>query len=246
MEQTPRRATRRYLPGRVSTPASLHYERFRLRHSRGTYPVQKIAFREGPHRRVREIRDFIARATAGDEDTLSCVGLNFPRELRSAYRATLVQLIAPWTEWALATVRRQTKDGAADLTPVSLPTEVYALRLGDAAIVGLQGEPFMDIGKQIKSASPFPLTVPCGYANRSYGYIPDEANTGDREYMSAFYRYSRSRPPFRKPGGDVLARVALKLLRRLAGRFDWATLRAALSCSSLFASGPYAAIFTRA
>ena len=37
-----------------------------------------------------------------------------------------------------------------------------------------------------------------------YGYLPDGPNTGDREYMSAFYRYTKFRPPYRKPAGDVL------------------------------------------
>ena len=29
-----------------------------------------------------------------------------------------------------------------------------------------------------KDASPFPLTIPCGYANTSHGYIPDGPGTG--------------------------------------------------------------------
>ncbi len=34
--------------------------------------------------------------------------------------------------------------------------------------------------------------------------------------MSANYRYSRFRPPYAKPGGDVIAIQALETLRRFA------------------------------
>lgn len=42
---------------------------------------------------IDEMRDFIRRAKAGDEDTLGCVGLNFPLALSPQYRAALVELI---------------------------------------------------------------------------------------------------------------------------------------------------------
>jgi hypothetical protein len=46
--------------------------------------------------------------------------------------------------------------------------------------------------------------------------VPDAPNTGDREYQSAFYRYTRFCPPFRKPAGDRLATAAVRMLKRLA------------------------------
>ena len=95
---------------------------------------------------------------------------------------------------------------------------VAALRIGDVGIVGLPCEPFLGIGRQIKAASPLPLAAPCGYMNETYGYVPDGPNAGDREYMSAFYRYTRFWPPYRKPAGDALARCAIRLLGRLARR----------------------------
>ena len=48
--------------------------------------------------------------------------------------------------------------------------------------------------------------------NASHGYITDGANTGDREYMSAFYRYTKFRPPLEKPAGDVIADRAVEIL----------------------------------
>ena len=49
-----------------------------------------------------------------------------------------------------------------------------------------------------------------------YGYITDGPNTGDREYMSSFYRYTKYRPPLAKPAGDVLAQRAVEILDRFA------------------------------
>jgi len=61
-----------------------------------------------------------------------------------------------------------------------------------------------------------PLAIPCGYVNASHGYLTDGPNTGDREYMSAHYRYTKFRPPFKKPAGDVIADKAIEILNRFA------------------------------
>lgn len=159
-----------------------------------------------------EMENFVRRAKSGDEDTLSCVGLNFPRALTPAYRARLVELIMPWNQWALECHSA----GTANDLPRSLPLDVHLLRVGDIAIVGLPTEPFQNIGRHLRRVSPCPLTIPCGYVNSAtgfIGYIPDSLNVGDREYMSAFYRYTRYLPPFRKPAGDVLVEKALELIK---------------------------------
>ena len=51
---------------------------------------------------IAEMEDFIKRAAGGDENTLLCVGQNFPRELTPAYRGKLIEMILPWNNWALA------------------------------------------------------------------------------------------------------------------------------------------------
>ncbi len=161
---------------------------------------------------LREMEDFARRAAAGDEDTLSCVGLNFPRALTPAYRGRLVELVMPWNRWALDLHKR----GQAHTAMKSFGVDTYVLRLGDVAVVGMSCEPFTGIGRLMRKLSPLPLTIPCGYANMAagyVGYITDSANTGDREYMSAFYRYTRYVPPFRKPAGDVMAHKAAELIR---------------------------------
>lgn len=170
-------------------------------------------------RELAEIDAFVARALSGDGDTLSCLGLNFPRDLSPRFRAGLVNQIRPWTEWAL----EQHRSGAVADLPRTMSLELWVLRVGDVGIVGMPCEPFQGIGRQIRASSPLPLTIPCGYANYSVGYITDGPNTGDREYMSSFYRYSATtrsysspRPPLAKPGGDVIAHEAVKLLEKMA------------------------------
>jgi len=175
-------------------------------------PLAPLPPKENLLAEISEMEDFIRRASAGDENTLSCVGLNFPRELTPAYRGKLVEAILPWSRWALEL--RET--GRADTAAKYLEMELYVIRLGDVGIVGLPCEPFQGIGRQIRHGSPLPLAVPCGYVNVSHGYITDGPNTGDREYISAFYRYTKFRPPLKKPAGDIMAERAVEVLSRFA------------------------------
>ena len=162
---------------------------------------------------LKEMDDFIQRANSGDEETLRCVGLSFPRALTPAYRARLVELIRPWNRWALELHRQ----GGTGSVPKHLQMEIAVIRIGDVGIVGMPCEPFQGIGRRIRRHSPLPISIPCGYMNASHGYITDGANTGDREYMSAFYRYTKFRPPLKKPAGDVMAQRAVEVLIRFAG-----------------------------
>jgi hypothetical protein len=54
--------------------------------------------------------------------------------------------------------------------------------------------------------------------NEGAGYVPDGPNLGDNGYQSAFYRYTTSFLPYRKPGGDLLARARLRMLQKLMRR----------------------------
>jgi hypothetical protein len=161
---------------------------------------------------LKEMDDFIRRAKSGDEDTLSCVGLNFPRALTPAYRARLVELIRPWNQWALGLHEQ----GRAGSVAKHLKMEIAVIRIGDVGIVGMPCEPFQGIGRQIRRHCPLPVGIPCAYMNASHGYITDGPNTGDREYMSAFYRYTKFRPPLKRPAGDVIAERAVEVLSQFA------------------------------
>ncbi len=53
---------------------------------------------------------------------------------------------------------------------------VVCVGFGDVAFVGLPGEPFTEIGRQIKARSPFKMTLPCCNTNGSEGYfVTDDA-----------------------------------------------------------------------
>lgn len=172
-------------------------------------PLAPLPSREQVIAELKEMDDFIRRARDGDEETLSCVGLNFPRALTPKYRAELVELTRHWNVWAL----KMHEEGKADSVPEHLEMEIVVFRLGDVAFMGLPCEPFQGIGRIFRENSPLPLNVPCGYGNVSYGYITDGPNTGDGEYMSSFYRYTKYRPPLKPPAGDVLAERAVELVR---------------------------------
>jgi len=184
-------------------------------------PLSGLPSEEVLQKELEEIEDFIERARSGDPDTLTCAGLNFPRDLSPAYRGGLVERIRHWTVWALA----QWQSKTAEQLPRVFPMPFWALRVGDVGIVAMPCEPFQEVGREIRKHSPFPLTIPCAYANYVTGYMPDETSIGDREYMSSFHRYSalpdqsiRPRPPFAKPGGNVIAQTAVQYFRELNNR----------------------------
>ena len=51
---------------------------------------------------------------------------------------------------------------------------VCCVGFGDVAFIGLPGEPFTQIGLEIKSKSPFTVTIPCCNTNGSEGYFPTD------------------------------------------------------------------------
>ena len=53
--------------------------------------------------------------------------------------------------------------------------EVQVLRVGDAALVGIPGEPFCEMGLEVKSWTEAPTTLAIGYANDYLGYIAPPA-----------------------------------------------------------------------
>ncbi len=119
-------------------------------------PTRKVLIAE-----LKEIDDFIKRAKSGDKNTLSCVGLNFPRALSPVYRVRLVEPLRAWNVWALALHDK----GRIDSIPKSLEIEIAVIRIGDVGIVGMSCEPFQGIGRQIRRGSSLPISIPCGFTN---------------------------------------------------------------------------------
>jgi len=88
--------------------------------------------------------------------------------------------------------------------------EVMALRLGEAALVGLPGEIFCELGLAIKNASPAAATLVAELSNDAIGYIPTRESFAQGGYEvitgSTFYQ----------PGaGEKLAAAAVAQLQKL-------------------------------
>ncbi len=184
-----------------------------LGHQEVVLPFGPLPAARSLERRLREVEAFMERCERNDEPgTRACDGLNFPVNMTPAYRKTLIEPTRQWLTWALDLHRQ----GRANQAPRGVSFDVAAIRIGDVGLVGLTCEPFLGIGRQIKLASPLPLTISCGYMNHTrYNYVPDCPNCGDIEYMSSFYRYKTGElMPYRKPAGDRLAKAGVRMLRQ--------------------------------
>ncbi|NLZ70605.1 MAG: hypothetical protein GX907_04655 [Clostridiaceae bacterium] len=95
-----------------------------------------------------------------------------------------------------------------DRGPDNRELHITALRIGDIAFCGIEGEPFSELGQRIKAASPFGKTL-CGCCVNGWrGYFPsDEAyEQGGYEVLFSYYR---------RGVGTLIIENALALLRDL-------------------------------
>ena len=93
--------------------------------------------------------------------------------------------------------------------PSPLQIEVQALRIGELALVAMPGEPFAEIGKAVKAASPFGFTMFCAYSDGIGGdYVPT-----DEEYAYGGYEVERS--PYNPGTATKLIDAASELLGSL-------------------------------
>ena len=81
-------------------------------------------------------------------------------------------------------------------------------RVGDVAVVGLGGEVFNDIGKAIKTASPFPHTLIITHCNGAAGYLPTKEACPDGGY-------GVDNSPFGPEAAGEVVKEAVRLLREL-------------------------------
>lgn len=89
-----------------------------------------------------------------------------------------------------------------------MEVEVQVITLGDQiAWVGLPGEMFVEHGKAIKAASPFPHTIIAALANGAIGYVPDR-----KAYPQGAYEVVSARVG--PGGGEMMVDAAVKLLIR--------------------------------
>lgn len=95
-----------------------------------------------------------------------------------------------------------------DLTYV--PMTVSAVTVGGVALVGLPGEPFCEIGVQIRDHSPYPMTMVCCLTNGCEGYYPTEEAFDQGGYEPGGTR-------FPKGIAEILRDAALELLQNMHG-----------------------------
>ena len=62
---------------------------------------------------------------------------------------------------------------------------VTALAVGDLVFAGFPGEPFTEVGRQVKAGSPFTLTVPACCANGYEDYYPTRSAYAEGGYEAA-------------------------------------------------------------
>ena len=90
--------------------------------------------------------------------------------------------------------------------------EVQVVRIGDAAVVAVPGEYFVEWGLEIKKWSPMPHTLIAELANNWFGYIPTWEALGRGGYEATPIMSSQLAPG----AGQHIADAAFRLLRQLA------------------------------
>lgn len=115
-------------------------------------------------------------------------------------------------EWADLVART-----AAAGTPVARDLEVWALRINDIGIVAVNGEPFAELGLEVKRRSPMTHTLFLGYSNGCLGYLPtpEAFAEGGMEVVESVRNYmlpSGLTPQW----GPAVVETSLELLAELA------------------------------
>ncbi len=98
-----------------------------------------------------------------------------------------------------------------DVSP-EIDFEIHTLRLGDWAIVGLPSEIFTDIGRRIKTASPFEKTLIFELANGTHGYIATKIVHESTAYES---KVSKVNACTASDSADRIVKAALAQLEEL-------------------------------
>ncbi|MBC7464088.1 MAG: hypothetical protein H7227_07505 [Actinobacteria bacterium] len=100
--------------------------------------------------------------------------------------------------------------------PEFLVGEIWAARLGDAAIVGTPGELFSELGAEVRRRSPFATTIFAGYCQGVLGYVstPEEYQFGGYEPTVAQRGYGHP-APFSPAASRMLVEESVALLERL-------------------------------
>lgn len=86
--------------------------------------------------------------------------------------------------------------------------EIQAMRVGELALVAMPGEPFAQIGVEVRRRSPFPITMFSGYSNGEIGYVPMRS-----DYENGGYGVWNS--PLAPGSAEAVIQASSELLREL-------------------------------
>lgn len=89
--------------------------------------------------------------------------------------------------------------------PEFFELQISSVQLGNIAFIGLPGEPFVEIGRQIKNRSKMDMTICTCVTNGGQGYFPTAAAFAEKGY-------ERSTSPFAHNVADTLIEGALELI----------------------------------
>ena len=94
--------------------------------------------------------------------------------------------------------------------PKEFELELTGLKLGDFAFLGIPGEPFTEIGVEIKKSGGYRMIMPCALTNGAEGYFPSKSAFDEGGYEARSSNYK----------GDVAEKIikgAKELLKDLRG-----------------------------
>ena len=97
--------------------------------------------------------------------------------------------------------REKEKKGTVNIT---------VFKIGELAVIGLPGEPFVEIGLAIKKKSRFPYTLVTGNTNGEAGYIPLKKHFQHGGYETATHLYNR----FSEDLGKRIIRESINMLKK--------------------------------
>ena len=129
------------------------------------------------------------------------------KELHDAGRDDLI----PYTAMELTTVVAEAaRMCRLEHGPESFDLTLTGVRIGDMALVGIPGEPFTDIGVQIKDTEGWKAIMPCCLTNGTQGYFPMQSAFDEGGYEARGSNY--------KPGvAEAIIAGAKALLKEMKG-----------------------------
>jgi neutral ceramidase len=96
------------------------------------------------------------------------------------------------------------------------PGELWAMRVGDCAIMATPGEVFSEIGTQVRERSPFTTTLFAGYSQGILGYMATAAEYPHGGYEPSVAQRGYAHPaPFDPAIERILVDTSLELLQKL-------------------------------